>query len=377
MLHRYAYVVLPVEGEPSIVFPKEARWVGDHGEVVDRGQGLRRAPRAVDRRSRLQADRRLRPRLRDAGPRLPAARRRRRGLGPGLRHCPCGQVRGGARLGRGELPVERGRCPRRARRLRGRQDRGRGDGRGRARLLRRRHVAHDDGHGADRRRTARPAPSSSIRTPRGGSGRTTWSSTASRSPPSAATGSSSRARSVPARPARPRSRRWTRTRSTSTPRRATMKAGNTAHDVHTAVSKGFLDRGFKLGHVTGHSIGMTMIEFPRIGEGNEFVLRDEHGDLDAPARDHPGRRCRASTCRTRGGSLLRAGCRSRGCRSGSSARARSSGDSEFAAAGQPARQEEQHARHEGGDDDGAPPGAEVQPRDRAGLGVGEERDRGR
>ena len=32
MLHRYAYVVLPVEGEPSIVFPKEARWVGDHGE---------------------------------------------------------------------------------------------------------------------------------------------------------------------------------------------------------------------------------------------------------------------------------------------------------------------------------------------------------
>ena len=33
ILHRYAYVVLPVEGEPSIVFPKEARWVGDHGEA--------------------------------------------------------------------------------------------------------------------------------------------------------------------------------------------------------------------------------------------------------------------------------------------------------------------------------------------------------
>ena len=52
MLHRYAYVVLPVEGEPSIVFPKEARWVGDHGESLDRGQGLRRAPRPVDRRPR-------------------------------------------------------------------------------------------------------------------------------------------------------------------------------------------------------------------------------------------------------------------------------------------------------------------------------------
>ena len=32
ILHRYAYVVLPVDGEPSVVFPREARWVGDHGE---------------------------------------------------------------------------------------------------------------------------------------------------------------------------------------------------------------------------------------------------------------------------------------------------------------------------------------------------------
>jgi len=54
----------------------------------------------------------------------------------------------------------------------------------------------------------------------------------------------------------------------------TMKAGATAHDVHTAVSKGFQERGFQLGHVTGHSIGMPMIEHPRIGEGNETVLRE-------------------------------------------------------------------------------------------------------
>jgi len=53
-----------------------------------------------------------------------------------------------------------------------------------------------------------------------------------------------------------------------------MKAGATAHDVHRAVSKGFTDRGFKLGHVTGHSIGMTMIEFPKIGEGVETVLEE-------------------------------------------------------------------------------------------------------
>ncbi len=56
--------------------------------------------------------------------------------------------------------------------------------------------------------------------------------------------------------------------------RKTMKAGATAHDVHRAVSKGFLERGFLLGHVTGHSIGMTMIEHPRIGEGNETELRE-------------------------------------------------------------------------------------------------------
>jgi Xaa-Pro dipeptidase len=55
--------------------------------------------------------------------------------------------------------------------------------------------------------------------------------------------------------------------------RATMRAGATAHDVHRAVSKGFLERGFRLGHVTGHSIGMTMIEWPKIGEGDETELR--------------------------------------------------------------------------------------------------------
>jgi len=52
-----------------------------------------------------------------------------------------------------------------------------------------------------------------------------------------------------------------------------MRSGATAHDVHVAVSKGFSDRGYHLGHVTGHSIGMTMLEFPKIGEGVETVLQ--------------------------------------------------------------------------------------------------------
>jgi Xaa-Pro aminopeptidase len=51
-----------------------------------------------------------------------------------------------------------------------------------------------------------------------------------------------------------------------------LRAGATAHDVHTAVAKGFVERGAALGHVTGHSIGMTMIEHPKIGEGVESVL---------------------------------------------------------------------------------------------------------
>jgi Xaa-Pro dipeptidase len=55
---------------------------------------------------------------------------------------------------------------------------------------------------------------------------------------------------------------------------AALRPGATAHEAHRAVSKGFVDRGFHLGHVTGHSIGMTMIEHPRIGEGEETELRE-------------------------------------------------------------------------------------------------------
>ena len=52
-----------------------------------------------------------------------------------------------------------------------------------------------------------------------------------------------------------------------------LRPGATAHDAHRAVSKGFTDRGYHLGHVTGHSIGMTMIEHPKIGEGIETELK--------------------------------------------------------------------------------------------------------
>jgi Xaa-Pro aminopeptidase len=53
-----------------------------------------------------------------------------------------------------------------------------------------------------------------------------------------------------------------------------MRPGATASDVHAAVSRGFRARGYDLGHVTGHSIGMTMIEHPKIGDGVETELRE-------------------------------------------------------------------------------------------------------
>jgi Xaa-Pro dipeptidase len=56
--------------------------------------------------------------------------------------------------------------------------------------------------------------------------------------------------------------------------RRAMRPGASCHDVHRAVSAGFSERGYHLGHVTGHSIGMTMIEFPKVGEGVETELRE-------------------------------------------------------------------------------------------------------
>jgi Xaa-Pro dipeptidase len=56
--------------------------------------------------------------------------------------------------------------------------------------------------------------------------------------------------------------------------KSAMRPGASAHDVHRAVSRGFSARGYRLGHVTGHSIGMTMIEFPKIGEGVETELAE-------------------------------------------------------------------------------------------------------
>jgi Xaa-Pro aminopeptidase len=56
--------------------------------------------------------------------------------------------------------------------------------------------------------------------------------------------------------------------------RRMLRAGNTAHDVHTDVFGAFDGLDVKAGHVTGHSIDMIMVAHPRIGEGIETVLEE-------------------------------------------------------------------------------------------------------
>lgn len=56
--------------------------------------------------------------------------------------------------------------------------------------------------------------------------------------------------------------------------RQLMREGELASNVHLAVSETFARHGFALGHLSGHSIGTTMIEHPAIGAKSEVELRE-------------------------------------------------------------------------------------------------------
>jgi Xaa-Pro dipeptidase len=56
--------------------------------------------------------------------------------------------------------------------------------------------------------------------------------------------------------------------------RRLMKDGELASTVHRAVADTFARYGFSLGHLSGHSIGTTMIEYPAIGAKSEVPLRE-------------------------------------------------------------------------------------------------------
>ena len=56
--------------------------------------------------------------------------------------------------------------------------------------------------------------------------------------------------------------------------RRCMREGELASTVHRAAAEMFARHGFALGHLSGHSIGVTMIEHPAIGAKNQTELRE-------------------------------------------------------------------------------------------------------
>jgi Xaa-Pro dipeptidase len=56
--------------------------------------------------------------------------------------------------------------------------------------------------------------------------------------------------------------------------RRLMRAGELASDVHRTVAEKFARHGFALGHLSGHSIGTTMLEYPAIGAKSDVVLQE-------------------------------------------------------------------------------------------------------
>ena len=74
--------------------------------------------------------------------------------------------------------------------------------------------------------------------------------------------------------------------------RKKMRAGEMASNVHRAVSETFAKHGFALGHLSGHSIGTTMLEYPAIGAQSEVPLEENMiFSLHPQVVDRDGRVC--------------------------------------------------------------------------------------
>ena len=56
--------------------------------------------------------------------------------------------------------------------------------------------------------------------------------------------------------------------------RKLMRVGEPASNVHRVVAETFSKHGFTLGHLSGHSIGTTMLEYPAIGAKSEVPLEE-------------------------------------------------------------------------------------------------------
>ncbi|MBV9343076.1 MAG: aminopeptidase P family protein [Acidobacteria bacterium] len=56
--------------------------------------------------------------------------------------------------------------------------------------------------------------------------------------------------------------------------RPVMRPGERASSIHRAIVEVFAQHGFSLGHLSGHSIGATMIEHPAIGQSSDVELEE-------------------------------------------------------------------------------------------------------
>ena len=155
IVHRYAYVLLPLEGEPTIVFPAEARYVGEHGDTWIEEQVF------VDRPGEWLADRLRGKRVGVYGLDYVMTVRDYAALAPSADLVPWDVEFDHARAVKSDAELESVRDSVRINtdgfyafreRVRAGQDRGRGDGAGRGALRRARLRPADDEHGARRRR---------------------------------------------------------------------------------------------------------------------------------------------------------------------------------------------------------------------------------
>jgi len=74
--------------------------------------------------------------------------------------------------------------------------------------------------------------------------------------------------------------------------RRLLREGERASNVHRAVADTLAKRGFKLGHLSGHSIGLTMLEHPAIGAHSDVELRENMIlSLHPQVVDQDGRVC--------------------------------------------------------------------------------------
>jgi Xaa-Pro aminopeptidase len=71
-----------------------------------------------------------------------------------------------------------------------------------------------------------------------------------------------------------------------------MRPGELASNVHRVVAETFARHGFSLGHLSGHSIGTTMIEQPAIGAKSDVPLEENMIlSLHPQVVDHDGTVC--------------------------------------------------------------------------------------